>query len=208
MAQPCYTHWSIGLGRPGLGQPIWHLYPWLLILSTILRQAQLSTLLYQMSPMKLWIGLHWLHKDLIWIRAVQDCPCLISFCEAVLIHPFSTVIAHRCPIVTRDLELLQQALAATNISKEKEPILIQGKDVDATFTPYLTKRQRKQLNKLNSYNTRFKMNLRVVEKHFFFLGTFLFSISCFFFFVPCILSFLFWGVWFWPSLLYNFSYFF
>jgi len=71
-----------------------------------------------------------------------------------LIHLFSTVIPpHRCPIVTRNLELIQQALAASNGSNEKESVLIQGKDVDVTLTPYIMKKRRKELNKLNSYNT-------------------------------------------------------
>jgi len=34
--------------------------------------------------------------------------------------------------------------------------LIQGKDTNVAFTSYLTKKQKKQLSKFNSYNTRSK----------------------------------------------------
>jgi len=67
-----------------------------------------------------------------------------------------SIIHHRCPVVTRDLEIIQQALSVTNVSNEKELNLIQGKDADVPFASYLTKKQKKQLNKFNSYNTRSK----------------------------------------------------
>jgi len=61
--------------------------------------------------------------------------------------PFANVTPQSCLIVTRDLDIIQQALTTTNDLNEKAPNL---------FTPYLTKKQEKQLTKLNSYNTRSK----------------------------------------------------
>jgi hypothetical protein len=51
------------------------------------------------------------------------------------------VKAHICPQLWKKLDLVSE-------------YLIQGKNVDLPFTPYQTKKQKKQIIKLNSYNTR------------------------------------------------------
>jgi len=48
-----------------------------------------------------------------------------------------------CPILQKKLDLISE-------------YLIQGKDDGILFTSYMTKKQKKQLSKLSSYNTRFK----------------------------------------------------
>jgi len=55
----------------------------------------------------------------------------------------SSLIACFCHILQKELNLFNE-------------YLIRGKDDDIFFTPYLVKKQKKQLSKLNSYNTRSK----------------------------------------------------
>lgn len=52
-------------------------------------------------------------------------------------------ITHCCLQLPKELDLVRE-------------YLLQGKDVDVPFTPYPTKKQKKQISKLNSYNTRSK----------------------------------------------------
>lgn len=57
--------------------------------------------------------------------------------------------------------IVDHEVVALNLQLQKEldlvrECLIKGEDVEVPFTPYLTKKQRKQLSKLNSYNTRSK----------------------------------------------------
>ncbi|KEH20087.1 transmembrane protein, putative [Medicago truncatula] len=65
-----------------------------------------------------------------------------------------------------DLEIIQQTLAAGTDPNEKAPDL---------FTPYVMMKQKKQLIKLNSYNTQF------------ILGPLFFTFSYFFFLYSCLL---------------------
>jgi hypothetical protein len=70
--------------------------------------------------------------------------------------------------LTKDVQLIQRTMAAemkvathidTQLQKEIDLVseyLIQGKDADVPFTPYLVKKQKKNISKLNSYNTRSK----------------------------------------------------
>jgi hypothetical protein len=62
-------------------------------------------------------------------------------CNPVLkSHPFATVIPHRCPIITKDLEIIQKALVVSNVV-----------DVDG-FTNVLSKSRKKT----KGYQTRFR----------------------------------------------------
>jgi len=45
------------------------------------------------------------------IAAACNSPALQS-------HPFATIIPHRCPIITKDLETIQQALVVSNVVDE------------------------------------------------------------------------------------------
>jgi len=55
----------------------------------------------------------------------------------------SSSITCICPILQKKLDLVSE-------------YLIRDKDVDVLFTPYPMKKHKKQLSKLNSYNTRSK----------------------------------------------------
>lgn len=81
-------------------------------------------------------------------------------------HPFVIVTLHCCLKVTMDLEIIQQTLAAGTDPNEKAPDL---------FTPYVMMKQKKQLIKLNSYNTQF------------ILGPLFFTFSYFFSLYSCLL---------------------
>ena len=59
----------------------------------------------------------------------------------------SSSIASICPQLQKELDLVSE-------------YLIRGKDVDVSFTPYLMKKQNKQLSKINSHNTQSKGELK------------------------------------------------
>lgn len=60
------------------------------------------------------------------------------------------------PIKMKAIAQGAQQETVVETTSEKEPGLIQGKYADIYFTTYLTNKQKKQLNKLNYYNTRSK----------------------------------------------------
>jgi len=73
------------------------------------------------------------------------------------------LIGHSSPIA---------GIAHCNLSLHKEldlisECLIQGEDIDVPFTLYQTKKQKRQLNKLNFYNTRSKGGLATPFLFFF-----------------------------------------
>jgi len=65
--------------------------------------------------------------------------------------PFAIVTSRRCPVMQKDLELIKHVLTAEKDGNE------------APFTPYLTKNQRKKLNRA-TYQTRFKGELSDIPK--------------------------------------------
>ena len=92
---------------------------------------------------------------------------------------------HRCLVLQKDLELIRQIRAM-----EKDDSVEQ-------FTPYMTKKQKKQLNKVYFYNTRFKGIPKGGWATLFHL--FIFFSFCFLF---CVFCLSFWGFWCLPSYAY------
>ena len=89
-------------------------------------------------------------------------------------QPVLTLATDPLPL-TKDVQLIQHTMAAQikvathidpQLHKEIDLVseyLIQGKDADVRFTPYLTKKHKKSISKLNSYNARSKCEPKAVD---------------------------------------------